>query len=81
MGSRHVWSLKEKNINFEIGWKILERSGPYRKGSRRCDVCAAEKHLILLNTRGPDPYLTAKSEIFRNCVHFKKYLFRSWDPI
>ena len=45
--SNHVWELKDKNINFELKWKILSRAAPYKNGGSNCNLCLKEKMFIL----------------------------------
>ena len=45
--SRKIWNLQDKNINYELKWKILQNAKPYMPGSRQCQLCVAEIHFIL----------------------------------
>ena len=36
--SKHVWSLKDSNINFRITWKILKDTIAYNPSSKRCNL-------------------------------------------
>ena len=45
--SKHVWSLKERNIQHEIKWKVRAETGLYFPGAKYCDTCTTEKLLIL----------------------------------
>ena len=44
--SKHIWSLKDSNIEFSIKWHIKSKAIPYKCGSRNCDLCLAEKIAI-----------------------------------
>ena len=48
--SKHVWSLKERDVDFKILWSILQKTRPYRKGDLFCRVCVGEKIMILNTT-------------------------------
>jgi hypothetical protein len=37
--SSHIWSLKEKGINYKVSWKILKQANPYNKATDRCNLC------------------------------------------
>ncbi|CAH3145138.1 unnamed protein product [Porites lobata] len=41
--SKHVWTLKENNINYSIAWRILSSHLPYNSSSKRCNLCLKEK--------------------------------------
>ena len=43
----HIWSLKDKNINYSIHWRILARAASYKLGSNKCNLCIKEKLFIL----------------------------------
>ena len=45
--SKHLWNLKDKNIDFEINWTILRKSKPYNNKSRKCNLCLLEKYYII----------------------------------
>ena len=49
--SKLIWKLKDKNIQYTIKWKILEKCTSYRAGSKRCNLCLSEKLHILKNPR------------------------------
>ena len=36
--SKYAWSLKRREITFEISWEILERTSSYTNLSGRCDL-------------------------------------------
>ena len=40
--SRKIWYLKDKNINYELKWKILQKAKPYMPGSRECQLWVAK---------------------------------------
>ena len=44
--SKHIWSLKDSNIEFNLKWRIKTKATPYKCGSRKCDLCLAEKVAI-----------------------------------
>ncbi len=78
--SGHIWQLKETNTDYRIFWNILERSKSYINGSRRCDLCTAEKITILHATTPPSNCLNARTEIMTGCPHFGKFLLNRWSP-
>ena len=45
--SKHIWTLKDSNINHFISWRILTSSSPYKSSSKRCNLCLRENFLII----------------------------------
>ena len=45
--SKHIWALKENNIDHFISWRILSSRSPYNSASKRCNLCFKEKLLII----------------------------------
>ena len=45
--SKHIWTLKENNIDHFILWHILSSRSPYNNTSKRCNLCLKEKLLII----------------------------------
>ena len=45
--SKHIWTLKENNIDHFISWRILSSRSPYNSASKRCNLCFKEKLLII----------------------------------
>ena len=70
--SKHIWSLKDSNIEFNLKWRIKTKATPCKCGSRKCDLCLAEKVAIawfkgvgLLNKR---------TELISKCRHRNKFI-------
>ena len=72
--SKHIWSLKDNNLNYNIQWKILARAKPYTNANKRCNLCITEKYFIIcthictLNTR---------NELTSTLHHANKYLLKN----
>ena len=45
--SKHIWALKENNINHFISRRILSSRSPYSSASKRWNLCLKEKLLII----------------------------------
>ena len=45
--SKHIWTLKNDNIDYSISWRVLSSSSPYNSSSKRCNLCLKEKFLII----------------------------------
>ena len=69
--SKHVWSLKDNNIQHEVKWKLRARTGLYFPGAKYCDTCITEALLILEASR--KTCLNLRTEILSKCPHMRKY--------
>ena len=73
--SKLVWKLKGKNIEYTIKWSIERKAQSYQCGSRRCNLCLAEKVII---ARSTNPCMINKrSELLNKCRHRNKFLLSS----
>ena len=72
--SKHVWSLKDNNIDYSISWRIISSSSSYNSSSKRCNLCLKEKFLIICR---PDlSSLNKRNELVSSCRHRSKALLR-----
>ena len=37
--SKHIWTLKDANVQYSIKWKVIKRCRPYSNISKRCNLC------------------------------------------
>ena len=65
--STFIWSLKEKNINFEISWKVIDRGKPYSSVTQECQLCLKEKFNIMFKQEIST--LNKRNELASNCLH------------
>ena len=73
--SKHVWKLKEANVDFQIRWKILKHAASLNPVSERCSRCLWEKYFIICR---PDlATLNRRNELASSCRHARKYLLRN----
>ena len=78
--SGHVWNLKDKNINYNIKFKIKEQSRSYNPVSKRCLLCLTEKFQIMKACEiDPETYLNDRSEILCKCRHRNKFLLSNFN--
>ena len=67
MLSNHIWDLKNKNIDFQVTWKILDRAKPFSPVTQICNLCTKEKYFIIFE---PDEAsLNKKEELYNHCLH------------
>ena len=72
--SEYVWKIKDdkkKKIR-EIKWQLMVQSTPYLAGSRKCNLCLAEKLVIALADKSRT--LNERSEIISKCRHKSKFV-------
>ena len=70
--SKHIWTLKENNIDHFILWHILSSRSPYNSASKRCNLCLKEKLLII---HPPElSSLNKHNEHMSSCYHRNKQL-------
>ena len=74
--SKHVWSLKNQNVSFNIRWEIAALAQPYNTESKTCHLCLTEKTLIVMANRTCS--LNKRSEIMNKCRHKDKYLLKNY---
>ena len=73
--SKHVWSLKDNNIDYSISWRIISSSSSYNSSSKRCNLCLKEKFLIICR---PDlSSLNKRNELVSSWCHRNKALLRN----
>ncbi|KAJ8036201.1 hypothetical protein HOLleu_20112 [Holothuria leucospilota] len=59
--SKHIWTLRENNIDFDLNWKILKQANSYSHISKRCQLCLWEKFFII--TERKSPILNSRTEL------------------
>ena len=75
--SKHIWTLKNDNIDYSISWRVLSSNSPYNSSSKRCNLCLKEKFLIIYR---PDlSSLNKRNELVSSCRH--RLLFQSYHVI
>ena len=73
--SKHIWTLKDNNIDHSISWRILSSSSSYNSSNKRCNLCLKEKFLIICR---PDlSSLNKRNELVSSCRHRNKALLRN----
>ena len=72
--SKHIWHLKENNINYNMSWRILGRAKAYSEKSKRCNLCILEKSYIIY--RPTWSTLNKRSELVSSCRHATKHLLK-----
>ena len=65
--STHIWALKDRNIDYEVTWKLKCRGPDYNPLTKKCRICLKEKYYIMHDRGGST--LNKRSEIFHSCPH------------
>ena len=76
--SEHIWSLKEKNSEHKINWKIVSRANPYSTATKTCNLCLEEKYYIIMKPEMAT--LNKRNELSSCCRHRKKHLLANFKP-
>ena len=71
--SNYIWTLKDKNINYSLKWKIIDRGRAYQPSGNNCGLCDLEKFYI---TSKPElASLNQRNELATSCRHRKNTYF------
>lgn len=73
--SKHIWTLKDNDIEHFISWRILSSHSPYNSSSKRCNLCLKEKFLIICQPELST--LNKRNELVSSCRHRNKALLRN----
>ena len=68
--SKHVWTLKDININHYISWSTLSSRSSYNSANKRCNLCLKEKLLIICLSELSS--LNKGNELMSSCHHRNK---------
>ena len=74
--SKCIWTLKDKEVDFDIKWDIIVKSAPYICGSRKCDLCLSEK--LIIARADPGKLLNSRAEIISKCRHQNKFTLKNF---
>ena len=45
--SKHIWKLKDKNVDFTVTLKIIDQATQYSQATKICNLCIRECYYIL----------------------------------
>ena len=74
--SKYIWDLNREGTSFSISWSICKRASAYSSGSKRCQLCLAEKLCIITADR--ESMLNKRSELVSTCQHRSKFLLSNY---
>ena len=70
--SKHIWSLKDDNENYDTRWSLIDRATPFNPVSRKCRLCLKEIFYIIFEPENAT--LNRRSELYSTCRHRLKGL-------
>ena len=73
--SKYIWSLKDKNIVYNIKWRKVKHARSYSNSSKRCNLCLWEKYFIICQPEMST--LNNRSELMNTCRHSTKFLLKT----
>ena len=73
--SKHVWNLKDKNIQYNIKWRKIKQARSYSNVAKKCNLCLWEKYFILCKPEMSS--LNNRNELVSCCRHSRKFLLRN----
>ena len=73
--SKAIWNAKDAGTNPSIKWSIAAKTNPYQPGAKSCNLCLAEKLVILQSN--PATTLNKRSELNSKCRHKNKFKLKS----
>ena len=71
--SNYIWTLKNKNTDYTITWRIVQTARAYTGGMMKCNLCLAEKYHILMN----NDLINKKTELLNKCIHRRNFLIKN----
>lgn len=74
--SKHIWALKDQNIDYNIKWSIVRRAASYNKTTGRCNLCLYEKFYIIYQPNIAT--LNKRCELVSTCRHAGKFLLSNF---
>ena len=73
--AEYVWSLKDKEIPYNINWSIIEKLQKRKIGDKYCALCVAEKrHILFANS---ETNINKRNEFVSKCRHQNKLMLAS----
>ena len=69
--SKHIWTLKDKNINYNIKLEMVRRTTSYNKTKGRCNLCLYVKFYIICIPEIAT--LNKRCELVTTCRHAGRF--------
>ena len=75
--SEHIWEIKDQDLNYELNWKIIEKTHAFNPITLQCKLCLSEIYHILHPNNLNQTSLNKRLEVYNFCRHRKKYLLEN----
>jgi len=72
---KYIWTLKDKNIDYIMQWRILKHAQPRSKNSPLCHLCLWEKYFIVFKPRYAS--LNTRSDFISTFRHARAFFLES----
>ena len=81
--SKYVWSLKEKNKEYNIKWDIVKQVPSYKSGGKQCSLCSNEKLYILkaMKRIGYSADINANENLRRIIMRLPDQMIEKWRVV
>ena len=73
--SKHIWSLKDKKIAYNIKWRKIKQARSYSNVTKKCNLCLWEKYFIICKPEMCT--LNTRNELVSCCRHSRKFLLKT----
>ena len=70
--SKFIWELNDKNVEYNIKWKIIDRANIFSPVTKRCNLCLKEKYYLIMKSEMCE--INTRSEFGNKCRHMNQYL-------
>ena len=72
--SKYIWGLEDKNIGYQVKWKIMGSAPPYNHVTDKCHLCVREKYFIIFQPEKAT--INSRNEIAGHCPHKEGQLLK-----
>ena len=73
--SKHMWNLKDQNIQYNIKWRKIKHARSYSNVTKKCNLCLWEKYFILCKLEMSS--LNNRNELTSCCRDSRKFLLKN----
>ena len=74
--SKYIWSLKDKNINYNLKWSIVTHAPACKNGNSVCGLCLTEKYVIIFQPSIAS--LNDRKALISSCRHASKFTLANY---
>jgi hypothetical protein len=63
----YIFQLEDRNLDFDLKWKLMGRATPFSPVTNVCNLCTREKYFILFQPETAT--INSRNEINSHCRH------------